>query len=691
MDERTRFESELSVLSQHEYAFETLHGSAQCASYGPGEIATSRTAQGFLSVDFITDPNGYPLIADFAVASHSIKNVVKADAAIKVWLLYLLSSVSTANSVSLKITGYSDCVGEEKNNEPLRLERARQVFNFLNQLAGNDQRWKVLERNTKVVNAPTGRYVIGNQTAVERATNRSVVLELTKVLKFKPIHLGPCINDILKRSLALLGTPRTAQLMGNPRVERLRYMVKKLNTNRVDDRYLTETDVYSIVRTGLGMSSLGTTWRRAGEVLDKLCRKGSMSSGKISDDEILHGLWRFDNTIVHGICKLIQQSKSLRPATGVSIPFLNIQVLFKIVSDRMSDLNSIYFGYRNTAQLECRSTQKPIPPIKDWLPSDQMPVPVPKPITITPTMPPTLPRPYNVTVHSFTDPSIPEWIKTGISGVAKIANVGISAGMSILPALVLEKAIRHAFELRRLARNTWVGLAGELAAEMVAEWFLSKSGGGKVFNLNSIRKNYIGLDLITSREPISVKVYGIRSKFTGAELEKQLASRYKKDVLKLIGSHDLDKRFQKKIAVRLIKDRDIIQKAGVSPTALSGVVTPDKPDNVIKFIRENSVLGVPDDHVQLIHRNVGNHLLEMYKKGGLPGIQVGLSDNAAAPLISKMLSERVRSIGIKSTDIQLLLDVAERLPSARDTVIRGGKRNWPSSWGTPPTWTSVTK
>jgi len=141
--------------------------------------------------------------------------------------------------------------------------------------------------------------------------------------------------------------------------------------------------------------------------------------------------------------------------------------------------------------------------------------------------------------------------------------------------------------------------------------------------------------------------------------------------LRIIDADDvLSRSYVSKIATSLLDAKDAITQVGGWPARLSGSLS-----EVEDFIREETLFVVLADQVNVINARVGGTLLKRYLSGHLLGLPPGLSPNQVAPLISELLAHRIRSMGVTSTDFRLLLDVARRLPSARGTVIRGGKRS----------------
>jgi hypothetical protein len=107
----------------------------------------------------------YLIIRDFGVDWRHVKLATKSELLFK----NMLSQFETNKSLLFRIVGYSDCVGFEQNNLPLRLGRARNVFNLL----GPSARSRVMA----VTAAPPNTFLTDNSTIVARANTRAVVIE----------------------------------------------------------------------------------------------------------------------------------------------------------------------------------------------------------------------------------------------------------------------------------------------------------------------------------------------------------------------------------------------------------------------------------------------------------------------------------------------------------------------------------
>jgi|SRR6185503_15675587 len=139
-------------------------------SYQPNEIATSRTELGHLAQDVaMVTPIGkcqYLYVWDFGVDWRHLKAAAKTHPLLSAQL----TRFETDKTLAFQITGYSDCVGNEKNNLFLRLGRARNVFKLL----GRDARGRAFG----VKASPPHTYLADNSTVLGRAQNRAVVIEI---------------------------------------------------------------------------------------------------------------------------------------------------------------------------------------------------------------------------------------------------------------------------------------------------------------------------------------------------------------------------------------------------------------------------------------------------------------------------------------------------------------------------------
>lgn len=137
---------------------------SKCVGYKPGEIQISKTSKGHLEADVRLTARGLE-IGDFGVDWRSVKESTQQEQLLKDWLI----KFDTHPDYRLRIVGYSDCVGKEKNNKFLREGRAKRVYELL----GTGAR----SRAIFVGPASPGAYLTHNSTAEGRARNRGVAIE----------------------------------------------------------------------------------------------------------------------------------------------------------------------------------------------------------------------------------------------------------------------------------------------------------------------------------------------------------------------------------------------------------------------------------------------------------------------------------------------------------------------------------
>lgn len=165
---------------------------ASCASYARNEVEKSRTSAGHLSADVIEHARGL-LIADFGVDWRTPRPTLKRDPVLQAWIATIVDVIRANPGTTIRVLGFSDCVGTERNNQLLRRGRAVRVLELLKQMAGA-ARWTVIKPKVKLVNAaPADDYVARNDTIDGRAQNRSVLIEHTRTIDFKPTVLRSCM------------------------------------------------------------------------------------------------------------------------------------------------------------------------------------------------------------------------------------------------------------------------------------------------------------------------------------------------------------------------------------------------------------------------------------------------------------------------------------------------------------------
>jgi outer membrane protein OmpA-like peptidoglycan-associated protein len=157
-----------------------------CGAYEKTEVQRSRAAAGLLPADVIEHPRGL-LIADFGVDWRTPRATLRGDAVLKRWLETMQKVVEANPKTSIRILGYSDCVGSEKNNLHLRKGRAERVARLLAEMLGKSPAAGALKaRLTTAAPAPSGDYVAPNDSVEGRARNRGVLVEVQREVTFEP-------------------------------------------------------------------------------------------------------------------------------------------------------------------------------------------------------------------------------------------------------------------------------------------------------------------------------------------------------------------------------------------------------------------------------------------------------------------------------------------------------------------------
>ena len=156
-----------------------------CAGYSRGEVEKSLTNAGHLTPDVIEHARGL-LVRDFIVDWRTPRPSVTNEPALRAWLKTLMQVVRANPTTRIRIVGFNDCVGQERNNMLLRSGRAVRVKQLLRQMLGSAD-WNVLEPRIAFAGAaPAKEYLTDNGTAEGRAGNRAVLIEHTRTVSFDP-------------------------------------------------------------------------------------------------------------------------------------------------------------------------------------------------------------------------------------------------------------------------------------------------------------------------------------------------------------------------------------------------------------------------------------------------------------------------------------------------------------------------
>ncbi len=309
----------------------------ECAAYARGEIEKSRTPQGHLTPDVVQHARGL-LIRDFGVDWRHVKPGVSAEPALRQWLTTIVQVVRANPSTTIRIVGFSDCVGQERNNALLRSGRASRVQALLQQLLGSD--WRTLQPRIAFVGAaPAGEYLESNSTVEGRAANRGVLIPGTRAIGYEPEIVQPpdTIPRIVRRGLELIqGLDHFGVRITVHQQQRIRCMLSLLGRPGFDDRYLTGQgvlDFYNNTRMADPYYANATQW-----LLPDFAVRSRRTT---PDDTIWRTLIRIDDDIIQGRQKINYYYHTHGAATPI-----RIQRLRDWVARQQNDPRSIYSCYR---------------------------------------------------------------------------------------------------------------------------------------------------------------------------------------------------------------------------------------------------------------------------------------------------------------------------------------------------------
>jgi outer membrane protein OmpA-like peptidoglycan-associated protein len=317
----------------------------QCSPYQPGEVAKSKTQRGFLPSKVIQHPRGL-LIADFGVDWSTPNDAVKREPLLREWLRSIVQVVRANPSTKIRIIGFSDCVGKEKNNSFLRRHRARRVYQLLDQLLRSSPQWKDLRSRITTSAAPTGDYIADNSTIEGRAKNRGVLIENTRVITFDDGteivgRLPDTIDRIIKRGLEL-----TQQLehfgsrITKYQQQRIRCILSRLSQPGFDDQYLIGQDFLDYQNRVYDKPYFAkvTQWLLPESIVK--------TKEKRTDADIWQTLISIDQGIIGGRRLINQIFENQGAATSI-----RAQQLRDWVGEQENDPRSIYRCYKLQSQL----------------------------------------------------------------------------------------------------------------------------------------------------------------------------------------------------------------------------------------------------------------------------------------------------------------------------------------------------
>jgi outer membrane protein OmpA-like peptidoglycan-associated protein len=315
---------------------QALAATTLCPSYQRGEVQRSRTQQGHLPSDVIVHPRGL-LLADFGVDWRTPKSSVSRDATLRNRVNEIIQVVRANPTTRITISGYSDCVGRERDNSVLRRGRARRVLQLLQHLAGRN--WVVLRTRITVRAAPAGEYVADNATVTGRATNRGVLIESVRDVPFEPdVITAPrpdTIERICRRGLELVQQQDQFGIrITVHQQQRIRCFLSRLCQAGFDDRYLTAQGVldYNNQVYSQPYYASAKQWL--------LPAFAVRAGGLRPDRDIWQTLIRIDDDIIQGRHKI----NYFYATHGAATP-IRVRELRDWVANREGTRDSIYWCY----------------------------------------------------------------------------------------------------------------------------------------------------------------------------------------------------------------------------------------------------------------------------------------------------------------------------------------------------------
>jgi outer membrane protein OmpA-like peptidoglycan-associated protein len=312
---------------------------AMCGPYQRGEVQKSRTQQGHLPADVIRHSRGL-LIADFGVDWRTPKSSLARDPELRAVLTELIQVARTNATTKIRIIGFSDCVGRERNNRLLRLGRARKMAALLSRMGG--PQWQALRTRITVVAAPAGDYIADNGTVAGRAQNRSVLIESFRSYSDEGSVIEGRVPDtmdrICKRGLELIQQrEHFGTRVGTHAQKCIRWWLKRLCQSGFDDRYLTGQGVldYNNKVADPPYYASAKQWL--------LPAFAVRAGGKRSDKDIWQTLIRIDDDIRQGYHTINRFYHTHGAATPV-----RVQRLRDWVAGQEKNDQTIYWCYPRT-------------------------------------------------------------------------------------------------------------------------------------------------------------------------------------------------------------------------------------------------------------------------------------------------------------------------------------------------------
>jgi hypothetical protein len=311
---------------------------ATCAPYSSGEVDKSRSAAGHLTPDVIEHARGL-VIRDFGVDWRHVKSAVGSEPALKKWVQEIVQVIRANPATTIRILGFSDCVGPERDNRLLRRGRAQRVQQLLQQMAGSA--WPVLKPKIGLVDsAPIDDYLDVNSTVAGRAGNRAVLIESTRSITFDDpdvVQMPDTLERIIKRGLDLiLTTEHFGERITKPQQDRIRCLLTVLSRPPYDDRFLTGQGVLDY----MNMTHMSEPYY--GNATQWLLPQFAVRSKKLTPDPTI---WRTLIRIDDDITLAIHTINRYYATHGAATP-IRIQRMRNWIADQQKNDRSIYRCYR---------------------------------------------------------------------------------------------------------------------------------------------------------------------------------------------------------------------------------------------------------------------------------------------------------------------------------------------------------
>jgi hypothetical protein len=254
---------------------------------------------------------------------------------------------------------------------------------------------------------------------------------------------------------------------------------------------------------------------------------------------------------------------------------------------------------------------------------------------------------------------------TGPGILRRLLNMG-RPGVAMLGGLMAAlspEAVIAALEaaLASLMEGSTFGRAGEVAAREILKRQLELKGlPGHVFDLNTIRKNFPGMDLITSVRPWQVKTWGVNS------------TRDKIDVAMSIVNSMVDlyagPRLPNTTVKALLDARELLIQQNAWPSGWPSNPTADQ----LKVLLQDTAFAVPDDLVGRVRSAFGKRLVEDPRfREQIRDLSIGsLNDPKTLSLadqerwskkVTDFLFTRVQPVGLTTNQVRTLLEVSQLL------------------------------